>query len=69
MILQNHGLLVATNTIEATVFFFTAMERACQAQLLADAAAAGRGQPTVKINSEEASVTGKRNGNMYAGYF
>jgi len=68
VILQNHGLLVATDTIEATVYFFTALERACQAQLLADAAA-GKGQPTIKINHEEAAATGKKIGNMYAGYF
>jgi len=68
-ILQNHGLLVATDTIEATVYFFAAMERACQAQLLADAAAAGRGQPTIKITPEEASATGKTIGTMSAGYF
>ncbi|KAI0315560.1 class II aldolase/adducin N-terminal, partial [Amylostereum chailletii] len=37
-ILQNHGLLVATNTIEATVFFYISMEKCCQVQMLADGA-------------------------------
>jgi len=68
-ILQNHGLLVATDSIEATVFFFIAFERACQAQLLADAAAAGRGKSTVKISAEEARNTNKTNGSLYAGWF
>ncbi|KAJ2930810.1 hypothetical protein H1R20_g6290, partial [Candolleomyces eurysporus] len=68
-ILQNHGLLVATNTIEATVFFYIALERACQAQLLADAAAGGRGGRPVRIPNEEALKTSKTNGNMTAGWF
>ncbi|KAJ6615332.1 class II aldolase/adducin N-terminal [Mycena sp. CBHHK59/15] len=42
-ILQNHGLLVATASIEATVHFYIALERACQVQLLADTAAAAHG--------------------------
>ena len=46
VILQNHGLLVATSSIEATVFFFISLEKCCQVQLLADAAAAGRGSST-----------------------
>ncbi|RXW24158.1 hypothetical protein EST38_g1743 [Candolleomyces aberdarensis] len=68
-ILQNHGLLVATNTIEATVFFYIALERACQAQLLADAAAGGRGGRPLRIPDEEALKTSKTNGNMTAGWF
>lgn len=68
-ILQNHGLLVATNTIEATVFFYIALERACQAQLLADAAAGARGGRPIRIPDEEALKTSKMNGNMAAGWF
>ncbi|CAA7271762.1 unnamed protein product [Cyclocybe aegerita] len=68
-ILQNHGLLVATNTIEATVFFYIALEKACQVQLLADAAAAGSGQATVKITPEDAICTYKTNGSLRAGWF
>ena len=68
-ILQNHGLLVATNSIESTVFFFMALERACQAQLLADAAAAGAGRNTIKIAAEEALITYKTNGVPMAGWF
>lgn len=37
--------------------------------MLADAAAAGRGKPTIKINPEEAFATYKNNGSKYAGYF
>ncbi|KAJ2913741.1 hypothetical protein MD484_g6670, partial [Candolleomyces efflorescens] len=68
-ILQNHGLLVATNTIEATVFFYIALERACQAQLLAEAAAGARGGRPIRIPEEEALKTSKMNGNMVAGWF
>lgn len=68
-ILQNHGLLVATNTIEATVFFYIALERACQAQLMADAAAGAHGRRPVRIPDEEARKTGKTNGTLVAGWF
>ncbi|KAI0791812.1 class II aldolase/adducin domain-containing protein [Abortiporus biennis] len=63
-ILQNHGLLVATTSIEATVHFYVAMERACQVQLLAEAA----GTP-IKIDHEDAVNTYKTVGTMYAGWF
>ncbi|KAF9030777.1 class II aldolase/adducin domain-containing protein [Panaeolus papilionaceus] len=68
-ILQNHGILVATDSIEATVFFYIALERACQVQLLADAAAAGRGRIPITIPDEEALTTYKTNGNLKAGWF
>jgi ribulose-5-phosphate 4-epimerase/fuculose-1-phosphate aldolase len=68
-ILQNHGILVATNSIEATVFFFIALEKACQVQLMADAAAAGLGKTTVKITPEDALNTYKTNGSVQAGWF
>ncbi|KAF8174592.1 class II aldolase/adducin domain-containing protein [Mycena galopus ATCC 62051] len=58
-ILQNHGLLVATSSIEATLHFYIALERVCQVQLLADSAAAAHGGKTVHINAEQAAVTGK----------
>ena len=41
----------------------------CQVQLLADAAAAGRGGETVKVNDEEAAYTHKTVGNSLAGWF
>jgi len=56
-ILQNHGLLVATNTIESTLFYFIALERACQAQLMSDAAAGGRGTKCNIIPPEDAAAT------------
>ncbi|KAF8959023.1 class II aldolase/adducin domain-containing protein [Flammula alnicola] len=68
-ILQNHGILVATNSIEATVFNFIALEKACHVQLMADAAAARNGRATIKIAPEEALVTYRTNGSLAAGWF
>ena len=45
------------------------MEKCCQAQLMADAAAGGRGGETVKISDEDASFTYKTVGIPMAGYF
>ena len=58
-LLQNHGLLTVGPTIEAAVFWFVSMEKCCQAQMMADAAAAGRGHETVKIGDKEAAYTYK----------
>jgi len=68
-ILQNHGLLVATSSIEATLHFYIAMERACQVQLLVDAATAGQGGKAVSINPAQAAVTGKVVGSQGSGWF
>jgi hypothetical protein len=56
-------------TIEETVFWFVSLEKCCHAQLLADAAAAGRGGETVKIGEEEAAFTYKTVGTPLAGWF
>jgi len=68
-LLQNHGLLTVGRTIEETVFWFVSLEKCCQVQLLADAAAAGRGGATVKIGEEEAKFTYKSVGSHLAGWF
>ncbi|KAJ7072951.1 class II aldolase/adducin domain-containing protein [Mycena amicta] len=68
-ILQNHGLLVATSSIEGTLSFYVALERACQVQLLADTAAAAHGGKTVKINEAQAAATGRIVGTQGAGWF
>ncbi|KAF7846266.1 hypothetical protein BT93_L4730 [Corymbia citriodora subsp. variegata] len=69
VILQNHGLLTVGQTIEATVFWFCSMEKCCRAQLMADAAAAGRGGETIKISPEDAAFTYKAVGTPRAGWF
>jgi ribulose-5-phosphate 4-epimerase/fuculose-1-phosphate aldolase len=68
-LLINHGLLTVGGTVEEAVFWFVSMEKCCHAQLMADAAAAGRGGETVKIGEEEARYTYKTVGTPLAGWF
>ena len=68
-LLQNHGLLTVGQTIEAAVFWFISMEKCCQAQLAADAAAGGRGHETVKIAEDDAAFTYNAIGTPRAGWF
>jgi ribulose-5-phosphate 4-epimerase/fuculose-1-phosphate aldolase len=68
-LLINHGLLTVGKSIEEAVFWFVSLDKCCQAQLLADAAAGGRGGETVKIGEEEAVVTYKTVGTPRAGWF
>ncbi|KAJ5352689.1 hypothetical protein N7452_001663 [Penicillium brevicompactum] len=68
-LLQNHGLLTVGGTIEETVFWFVSLEKCCHAQLMADAAAAGRGGETVKIDEVDAAFTYKTVGTPKAGWF
>ncbi|KAJ7101981.1 class II aldolase/adducin domain-containing protein [Mycena epipterygia] len=68
-ILQNHGLLVATSSIEATLHFYIALERACQVQILADTAAAAHGIKTVPVNDAQAVETWRLVGSQPAGWF
>ena len=49
--------------------FYVSLERSCQVQLLADAAAAGTGGTTIKIGQEEAAYTHGVVGTMHAGFF
>ncbi|KAI1042063.1 hypothetical protein LB505_007201 [Fusarium chuoi] len=56
MILQNHGLLTTGTTVDEACFLMTLMERACQCQLLAEAAAAN-GIPKVLISDASAKYT------------
>lgn len=68
-LLQNHGLLTVGGTVEEAVFWFVSLEKCCKAQLLADAAAGGRGGLTVKIGDEEAEFTHRTVGSAKAGWF
>lgn len=69
VLLQNHGLLTTGQTVEAAVFWFTSLEKCCHAQLMADAAVAGRGGATIKIDEEDAAFTYKSVGTPRAGWF
>ncbi|KAF2400319.1 class II aldolase/adducin domain-containing protein [Trichodelitschia bisporula] len=68
-LLINHGLLTVGKSVEEAVFWFVSLEKCCQAQLLADAAAAGRGGETVKIGDEEAKYTYATVGTPLGGWF
>ena len=68
-LLQNHGLLTVGETIEAAVFWFVQLDKCCHAQLLADAAAGGCGQETIKIHDDDAAYTYKTIGVPRAGWF
>lgn len=56
-LLVNHGLLTVGRTVEEAVFWFMSMEKCCQVQLMADAAAGGRGGKTVQIDEKDAKYT------------
>jgi ribulose-5-phosphate 4-epimerase/fuculose-1-phosphate aldolase len=64
VILQNHGLLTVGSTVDEAAWFFITMDRACQSQLMADAA----GKP-VKISHESAMVAQKQVGHPRVGWF
>ncbi|GME99450.1 unnamed protein product [Ambrosiozyma monospora] len=55
-ILKNHGLITVGYTIDEAAYLFTLMERTCECQLLADAAA-NQGKPKCVIGEEEAAYT------------
>ena len=68
-LLQNHGLLTVGRSIEETVFWFVSLDKCCYSQLLADAAATGRGGQTVKVAEDDAAVTYRTVGTPLAGWF
>ncbi len=63
-ILRNHGLLTTGTTVDAAAWFFIAMDRSCQAQLVAEAA----GKPIV-IDHPNAKLTHSQVGGDLAGWF
>lgn len=68
-LLRNHGLLTVGQTIEEAVNWFYLLDKVCHVQLLADAAANGRGGETVKMSDEEAEYTKGVAGSHKAGWF
>lgn len=67
VILRNHGLLTVGKSIEECVWWFISMERCCQVQLLAEAAA--QGQALKLISPESATQAFNIIGNSFAGWF
>ncbi len=63
-ILANHGLITVGRSVDEATYWFTSMERTCQAQLLAQAA----GEPQV-IGDETARQVHDQVGSPLAGWF
>ncbi|RWA11022.1 hypothetical protein EKO27_g4102 [Xylaria grammica] len=66
-ILQNHGILTVGRSVDEAAFWFLSLERTCQAQLLADAAAAG-GYKKILIDDDEAAFTSTQVGGPEKGW-
>jgi len=69
VILQNHGILVATKSIESAVFFFISLERCCQVQMVVDQVAAARGLKPRLIDPVNAASTRESIGSEIGGWF
>lgn len=68
VILQNHGLLTVGQTVDEAAFWFMSMDRTCQAQLLADAAAAGGRYEKCFIEEDECEHSAKSVGGPEKGW-
>ncbi len=64
LIHQNHGLITAGGSVDAAVWWFIALERACQSQLVAEAA----GEP-IEIPEHYCEDGYKAQGSDIAGWF
>jgi ribulose-5-phosphate 4-epimerase/fuculose-1-phosphate aldolase len=64
-ILQNHGLLTVGSTVEEALWWFVAMDRSCQAQLIAEAS----GSKPIHIPHDIALMTRGQVGTTFAGIF
>lgn len=56
MILRNHGLLTVGSTVDEACYLYTLLERSCEVQLLAEAAAAN-GVQKIYVPEESARYT------------
>jgi ribulose-5-phosphate 4-epimerase/fuculose-1-phosphate aldolase len=68
-ILQNHGLLTVGATVDEAAWWFITMERSCQVQLLAEAAAARNGEPLKMISRKSAEQARNIVGTSFSGWF
>lgn len=66
-ILRNHGLLTVGQTVDEAAWLFLSMEKACENQILAEAAAAN-GLKKVLITDEEAAYNQKMEGDADTSY-
>jgi ribulose-5-phosphate 4-epimerase/fuculose-1-phosphate aldolase len=68
-ILSNHGLVTVGKTVDEAVWWFITMERSCQVQLLAEAAAARTGVAPRAIGEVSARQSYGIVGTPFAGWF
>jgi len=68
-LLQNHGLLTVGHTIEETIMWFVSLDKCCHSQLMAEAAAASRGEKPIVIDEQTAQYTYRTVGSHRAGWF
>lgn len=68
-ILQNHGLLTVGQTVDEAVWWFITMERSCQVQLVAEAAAARTGRDLKVISESSAQQAFNVLGSPFTGWF
>jgi ribulose-5-phosphate 4-epimerase/fuculose-1-phosphate aldolase len=57
VILRNHGMLTVGESVDSAAWWFLTLERTCQSQLAAYAAAAGHGSRPILIDPVEAAAT------------
>lgn len=69
VILQNHGLLTVGQTVDEAAWWFITMDRSCQVQLMAEAAAAHSGQPLKLISEKSARQAYQIVGSPFSGWF
>ncbi|KAI9022173.1 class II aldolase/adducin N-terminal [Phycomyces nitens] len=69
LILQNHGLLTAGSTVDEAIWLFISMERCCQSQLLAEAAAINGYKDLKLIDGKIAIGVGKNIADSKACHF
>jgi ribulose-5-phosphate 4-epimerase/fuculose-1-phosphate aldolase len=55
IILQNHGLLTAADTVEATIFWYVSLEKLCHVHLMALAAVGGDVSKIVEVEEKDAA--------------
>ena len=68
-ILANHGLITVGKTVDEAVWWFITMERSCQVQLVAEAAAARTGTTPRTISDASARQSFGIVGTPFAGWF
>jgi ribulose-5-phosphate 4-epimerase/fuculose-1-phosphate aldolase len=64
LIHQNHGLVTTGGSVDAAIWWFVALDRCCQSQLIAEAA----GQP-IEVSDELARAGYEQQGFDLAGWF